>query len=127
MKDDTFSHMLDIFVSYYHTTRGVGHTKLLIDAINNFNGSVLVVVPSMAIFNKSILPNIEDKNKAIPIDCTSDDFRHRIAGYALPIIFDNSALFYILEDMRVKMARHENKLRKLKDQSISLNKILEEE
>ena len=89
--------------SYYNFARLVGNTHLLITAINEFDGNVIVLVPSIALYNHEIRPKLKNSEKVIPIDVFSENFVERLTGFNYPILFDNSTLTILFDELNSKL------------------------
>lgn len=90
---------------YYAGARGVGHTKLLIDAVKAHSGRAIVVVGHASQRNE-FRGQLPPETIVLTVDDISDG---SASGYDLPIMLDNFALQKILGDAQDNVERFEAK------------------
>lgn len=104
-------------LTYYETSRRVGHTALMKEGTNHYEKEKLVLN-----YNMSSGDELGFKRNEI----VSWQNLERLCGQRKPMVIDNGVLCVILSDTIKEIEALENENRKLKEQKGNILKILNE-
>lgn len=98
------SRKIELLLSYYNNSRGVGHSMLLVNGARNTNGAIILVANSQIAVNmRRFCPDA----LVIPWSMSPDLIESLIAGQQRPMIIDNSAMVSMLYSLMEDKDGHE--------------------
>ena len=111
--------ILNELIHYFNVTRGVGHTKTVLDGVRNID-DCLMVVDTHWFSDIAKLENPPSKSKLISFSYICD----RLRGYHRPLVFDNLVLWLIFNNSLKKIEDLELEIRTLKSKIEDAQKAL---
>jgi hypothetical protein len=111
--------ILQILVTYYTTTRQVGHTTLMTKGILSSN-QCIVITNKEDMFNY-MKKNWNFSNGAVSITLNNLE---NLRGTALPLTFDNAALQTIFDKSLIEIQKLEQEKKKLEQENSTIKQKL---
>lgn len=107
------------FLNYYERSRGRGHTYAMLHGALN-SSSPIIIFPTRKSFDRDLIGGMN----AIALDEIADD-RIRGIGYDHQILFDNSAIVFMLSEMKKTILLYEKKIKSLEKEVRALDEIIQ--